>query len=137
MEAVLAVPGADFIRNPVEIAHPLRPNGVFEEAVLDVPVLHEFHEHDARRPVKLPRAVHVAKEAAHFGRQLHRVDGGPAQPDLPGGITEVVSLQKGPDPPGGEAVAPGLDAGRLQVPHQVSEKVVCVAAGGAKRSSSC
>ena len=126
VEGVLPVFPGEGVDRLVELPDLLRPEGVLEEGLLDPRILDEVHQDDAGRPVNLVALVHPVEQAAEQIGELQREGRGAVEFRLPALRVEVLLLQEDADPPGGEAVAPRLDAGRLQVPQQVGEEVIPV-----------
>ena len=123
MLPVFAGEGVDRL---VKLPDLLRPERVLEEGVLDPRILDKVHQDDAGCPVEPVALVHPVEEAAEQLGELRREGRGAVEFRLPSLRVEVLLLQEGADPPWGEAVAPRLDAGRLQVPEQVGEEVIPV-----------
>ncbi len=65
-------------------------------------------------------------------RQLQGIGGRAGEAHLRGGEGEVLPLEEEDEAPGRQVVAPGLDAGRLNVPEELGEEVIRVRRGWAK-----
>jgi hypothetical protein len=124
VQGVLAEFPAQAVQGAVEFPDPLRPEGILEEAVLDAGIGRQFEQDDARGPVELPGTVQVIEERPQEEGKFHGVGRGAAEPGLPAFRGEVVLPEQGREHAGGEPVAPGLDAGRLEIPQQVGEEVL-------------
>src|SRR4030042_1813058 len=118
MEGVLAVFSGEGIDGLIELPDLLRLQVVLEEGVLDPCVLDEVQKDDPGRPVEVVAPVEVVEKASEEAGPLQRMGRGAGAIRLPACHVEVLLLQKDGEPPGGEAVATGLDAGRLDVPRQ-------------------
>jgi hypothetical protein len=126
VESVLAVFPREGVDGLVKLPDLLRLQGILEEGVLDPGILDEVQKDHAGRAVEVVAPDHLVEQAAEEAGQLQGMDRGAIELGFAARRVEILPFQKGGDPPGGEAVASGLDAGRLQVPHQVGEKIVPV-----------
>jgi len=103
--------------------------------ILDPRILHEVHQDDAGCAVEVVALVQAVEE---LRRGWRAPSDGPRAVELRFAArgVEVLFFSKDGDPPGGESVAPGLDAGRLQVPQEMGEKILPIHGSG-RRSWFC